>query len=255
MALAFDKVVLFGDSITQLAYDQGCGFCFGPAMQNAYCRKFDVIQRGFGGYNSDHAATIIKRLVEQETTVKSVIKLMIVFFGTNDSIVPESANHVPLARYKDNLRQIVATVEQAGAKVVLVGPGPFNHHQFVAANGKDFFCDRTTPRARAYCDAAMEVGVELNVPTVPLWYLVMEELGWKEGDAIYGLAELPADNPLNDYLSDGVHYLGKAYKVEFTNVIKVIKEFYPELDPDRIPEKLPAWDAITSLDALDEAIA
>ena len=34
MALAFDKVVLSGDSITQLAYDQGCGFCFGPAMQN-----------------------------------------------------------------------------------------------------------------------------------------------------------------------------------------------------------------------------
>ncbi|CAI7632958.1 unnamed protein product [Penicillium viridicatum] len=171
MALAFDKVVLFGDSITQLAYDQECGFCFGPAMQNAYCRKFDVIQRGFGGYNSDHAATIIKRLVEQETTI--------VFFGTNDSIVPESANHVPLARYKDNLRQIVATVEQAGAKVVLVGPGPFNHHQFVAANGKDFFCDRTTLRARAYCDAAMEIGAELNVPAVPLWYLVMEDWAGK----------------------------------------------------------------------------
>lgn len=49
----------------------------------------------------------------------------------------------------------------------------------------------------------MEVGAELKVPTVPLWYLVMEELGWKEGDAIYGLAELPADNPLNEYLSDG----------------------------------------------------
>jgi hypothetical protein len=44
MALAFDKVVLFGDSITQLAYDQGCGFCFGPAMQNGnyFCLIFAI---------------------------------------------------------------------------------------------------------------------------------------------------------------------------------------------------------------------
>ena len=32
----------------------------------------------------------------------------------------------------------------------------------------------------------------------------MEEVGWKEGDPIYGLPELPAVNPLNDYLTDGM---------------------------------------------------
>jgi hypothetical protein len=34
MGLVFDKIILFGDSITQLAYNQEFGFCFGPAMQD-----------------------------------------------------------------------------------------------------------------------------------------------------------------------------------------------------------------------------
>lgn len=256
MALAFDKIILFGDSITQLAYNQEFGFCFGAAMQDVYNRRLDVIQRGFGGYNSNHAAVIIDRLIEHETTKTSKIKLLVVFFGTNDSIVPESAsnNSVPVEKFKDNLRRIVSAAQGAGAKVILVGPGPFNHYQFDDALGHQFVVDRTTHRAREYCDAAVDVGKELNIPTIPLWHLIMEDLGWKEGDPIHGLRELPAVNPLNTYLSDGVHFSGPAYKVFFTNLLKVIKETYPELNPDNIPEHLPSWEQLTSLEVLKKAI-
>jgi hypothetical protein len=34
MALAFDKILLFGDSITQQASDPDCGFAFAAAIQN-----------------------------------------------------------------------------------------------------------------------------------------------------------------------------------------------------------------------------
>lgn len=108
-----------------------------------------------------------------------------------------------MERYKDNLRRIVSVIRSAGAKVILIGPGPFNHQQFDDALDHQYFVDRTTHRAREYCEATVDVGKELNVPTVPLWYLIMEDLGWKEGDPIYGLPELPAVNPLNAYLSDG----------------------------------------------------
>ncbi|KAJ8098787.1 SGNH hydrolase-type esterase domain-containing protein [Lipomyces tetrasporus] len=253
MAIAFDKVLLFGDSITQYAYNQDNGFCFGPAMQNAYCRKFDVIQRGFGGYNSNHAVIMVDKIIEQETTPTSKIKLMVVFFGTNDSVVPEAVQHVPILRYKDNLRKIASSAEKAGAKIVIVGPGPYNHHQWVIGR-EDRAIERTTLRAREYCDAAIEVAKELNVAMVPLWYLIMADLGWKEGDPVYGLAELPAKNPLTSYLNDGLHYLGKAYRVEFNNVIAAIKETYPELDPATVTEKLPTWDKISSLDVLKAAL-
>lgn len=97
MALVFDKIILFGDSITQLAYNQEFGFCFGPAMQDGkvilaylnlegrkqshpfavYNRRLDVVQRGFGGYTSNHGAIIVDRLIEQESTGASKIKLLV----------------------------------------------------------------------------------------------------------------------------------------------------------------------------------
>ncbi|KAL2812300.1 SGNH hydrolase-type esterase domain-containing protein [Aspergillus granulosus] len=251
MALSFDKIILFGDSITQGAYDPECGFAFGAGMQNAYARKMDVIQRGFSGYNSDHAAAIIPYLFEQETNVK----LMIVFFGTNDSIVPESKNHVPIPRFKENIRKIVVSAQKAGAKVVIIGPGPFDHHGFVAIMEEGWVCDRTTLRARMYCDAAVELGCELGVPVVPLWGLIMADLGWKEGDDVYGLAEVPDEGRFRRYFYDGLHFLGKAYRIMFEQAMKAIRESYPELDPDNIQDKLPLCDEHMTLDSLREALA
>ena len=88
--------------------------------------------------------------------------------------------------------------------MVLIGPGPFNHHQFNEILGDQLENDRTTHRAREYCNATVDVGKELGVPTVPMWDVIMKDLGWKEGDPIHGLPELPAVNPLNDYFNDGM---------------------------------------------------
>lgn len=101
------------------------------------------------------------------------------------------------------MRYIVGAARRVGSEVLLIGPGPFNHHQFADAMEERFFIDRTTSRARAYCKAVADLGEELSVPTVPLWDLIMAEVGWKEGDPIFGLRELPAPNPLKNYLTDG----------------------------------------------------
>lgn len=34
MQLYYDKIILFGDSITQQSFAQTSGFAFGPALQN-----------------------------------------------------------------------------------------------------------------------------------------------------------------------------------------------------------------------------
>ncbi|KAL4863947.1 hypothetical protein BDV12DRAFT_201590 [Aspergillus spectabilis] len=250
MALSYDKVLLFGDSITQGSYDPESGFAFGAAIQHAYSRKMDVIQRGFSGYNSDHAAAIFPYILQQESN----IKLMILFFGTNDSIIPESKNHIPLPRFKENTRGIILDAQEAGIKVVLIGPGPFNHHQFISVMEEGWVCDRTTLRARAYCDAAVELGRELGIPVVQLWYIIMADMGWKGGDPVYGLEEVPDQGRLGEYFNDGLHFLGPAYRSMFVHVMKVIKESYPELYPDRIQDKLPQCDENMTLKSLKEAL-
>ncbi|KAK9350079.1 hypothetical protein V1523DRAFT_118915 [Lipomyces doorenjongii] len=52
----------------------------------------------------------------------------------------------------------------------------------------------------------------------------------------------------------GLHYFGKACMVEFTNVVKAIEEFYPELDPQNVVEKLPPWDKLSSPNVLKAAL-
>ena len=47
------------------------------AQARQYNRKLDVIQRGFGGYTSSHAAIMIDRLIEQESAGASKIKLLV----------------------------------------------------------------------------------------------------------------------------------------------------------------------------------
>ncbi|KAK9464684.1 SGNH hydrolase-type esterase domain-containing protein [Lipomyces arxii] len=254
MALQYDKILFFGDSITQYAYNQDNGFCVGPALQDLYTRKLDVVQRGFSGYNSDHAALMIDKIIEAETTFTSKIRLMIVFFGTNDSVQPKNVvQHVPIQRFKQNMHKIYDSATKAGSKVIFIGPGPLNAHVWKIGR-EDRYDDRTTLQAREYCDAAISVGKELGAPVIPLWYAMMADLGWKEGDTIYGLLEESEENPLKAYLNDGLHFAGPGYKVEFNEIVKAIKENYPELDPDNIPMKLPLWDQITSIDDLKKAL-
>lgn len=70
--MEYGKFVLFGDSITQFSCTQ---YGFHPALQNVYIRKLDVINRGFSGYNSEHARQILPKILESETN----IKLMTIF--------------------------------------------------------------------------------------------------------------------------------------------------------------------------------
>ncbi|KAK9480122.1 SGNH hydrolase-type esterase domain-containing protein [Lipomyces japonicus] len=248
MALAYDKLVLFGDSITQYAYDQANGFALGSALQNDYTRKLDVIQRGYGGYNSDEALLMIDKIIKYETTDYSQIKLLVIFFGTNDAATPPSVQHVPIGRYRDNLRNIIKTATDAGIKVVLIGPGPYNFHQWRLTHTDEVSNQRSTIITREYTDAASEVAAETGVPFVPLWYLIMEKLGWKKGDLEYGLKEGDAKNPLSSYLTDGIHYAGPAYEVEYLGILDAIKKAYPELLPENLPLKLPTWQTIDNLE-------
>ncbi|KAK7206299.1 SGNH hydrolase-type esterase domain-containing protein [Myxozyma melibiosi] len=255
MALNYDKIVLFGDSITQYAYNVNVSpFCLGPALQDVYTRKFDVIQRGYGGYTSAHAKLMIDKIIAHENTPTSKVKLMTVFFGTNDSTGPSSTiQHVPLETYVANMRYIAEKCKAADIKVVFIGAGPFNAHQWWPTRPGNPH-NRTTIQAREYCDALVALGKEIGVPTVPMWDLLMEAVGWKEGDPLYGLEELSAENPLTEYFVDGLHYNAKSYKIEYDGVMNAIKQAYPELLPENVPLRLPEWASLTSPDVLEKAL-
>lgn len=127
-----------------------------------------------------------------------------VFFGTNDSTGPSSTiQHVPLDIYTANMRYIANSCKAADIKVVFIGAGPFNAHQWWITRPENPH-NRTTIQARTYCDAAISLAKELEIPCVPMWYLIMEAIGWKEGDPLTGLEELDPDESLAAYFTDGM---------------------------------------------------
>ncbi|KAK9453146.1 esterase [Dipodascopsis uninucleata] len=254
MELIWDKFLLFGDSITEYCYNQEFGFALGPALQHEYRRRLNIIHRGFGGYNSDHAVIMFDKILELEHTDSSKIKIMTCFFGTNDSSDPPSLQHVPVETVKSNIKTIADKAKAKGIKLILIGPGPYNHHQWVNSRNLEVARQRTTFQARKYCDAIGEVAKEEGLPFIPMWYLIMQAAGWKEGDTVFGLESESAENPLLDFLTDGLHYTGPSYKIFYDALMKAIADYYPEMLPDNLKYHMPVWSEMKSIDELKKAI-
>lgn len=225
--LLLDKVVVFGDSITfgMSNQDDEGGFNFYGALQHWYNRRLDVVLRGFGGYNSDHALHILPRLLTAETAGGAQIRLITIFFGTNDSA--RNWQHVSIERYGRNLRAMVELVRERcpGADVVLVGPGP---HDDANYNGHDNEDPRSNTRNLQYAQTAKQVARDCNLPFVDLYSTLTRDAD-------------PAQDPtlLPPLLPDTIHLSPAAYKLFYDNLVSTIQAGLPHLVPDNLPLLLP----------------
>ncbi|KAG2180901.1 hypothetical protein INT43_008481, partial [Umbelopsis isabellina] len=167
----------------------------------AYQRKFDVMNRGFSGYNTDWALPILRQLLptaEQQTNSQNRIRLITIFFGANDAALPFAYQHVPITRYMDNLSEMIDMIQNANSKyhnpdckILLITQPPVNEVQWrkrCDENGEKM--NRTAEVAKSYAEAAKQIASQYNVPVVDLWSELM-------------LASEKSD--LSDFLLDGLH--------------------------------------------------
>ena len=70
-------------------------------------RKFDIVNRGFSGYNSRWCKIILPKLMT-EKDVKDT-HLFTIFLGANDSVDSKlcPAQHVPLEEFRNNIKDMV----------------------------------------------------------------------------------------------------------------------------------------------------
>lgn len=64
---------------------------FGPALQHAYLRRADIINRGFGGYNTKWLLPVLQKQILP--SVFNVI-LWVILIGANDAMLPGGPTHV-----------------------------------------------------------------------------------------------------------------------------------------------------------------
>ena len=166
------KIVCFGDSITEMGTVLELrGYVV--QLADRYVRRADVLARGFSGYTTREARQVLNQAVLAENP-----EFVILFFGSNDSVLPGQIQHVPLPEYIQNLKDMASRIASAGAWLVLVTPPPVDEQQVKS---------RTNDNTAAYTQACIGVGQEMNVPVVNLFEALQKRPNWKKGCLLDGL--------------------------------------------------------------------
>ncbi|EDO17309.1 hypothetical protein Kpol_1062p17 [Vanderwaltozyma polyspora DSM 70294] len=229
MSLQYKKFLLFGDSITEFSFNSGMvedveSFSFGSALTNVYTRKMDIMQRGFSGYNSRWALKILPKILETEAN--SNIAMGFIFFGANDSCLG-GHQRVPLEEFVENITKLVQMMKSSGIKTILIGPGLYDKEKWESIKPDDIAEGRVRSQEefKKYSDAGEAIAKAENVPFVNLNKAFREQGGDK----------------WQDLMMDGIHFSGKGSLIFYNELLKTIRENYPEYAPENIEYKLPNW--------------
>lgn len=153
----------------------------------------------------------------------------------------DDAQHVPLARFRTNLKQILthATLGAHGAKIILVTVSPLYEPNYIndTVPGDP---RRTAANAAAYALASREVAGECpGVIVCDLWSAMMRVAGWEgelggDNQALPGGPDAGENEALARMLPDGLHLSAEGYKVWYDELSKVIREQAPEILPENL---------------------
>lgn len=137
------------------------------------------------------------------------IRLLTIWFGANDAVLPQFVQHVPLDEYAANLRTLIRMVRAPDSawyaphtKVVLITPPPVNVPQWSTRLDVEpgTPIDRDLAVTEKYTDAVREVGRSEGVVVCDVFAPLWEAAGKKEE----GLAK---------FMHDGLHLNADGYAV------------------------------------------
>ncbi|KAL8949171.1 MAG: hypothetical protein Q9222_004703 [Ikaeria aurantiellina] len=214
-------------------------------MVKAFIRRLDIINRGFNGYNTSQALKVLPKFMPRKE--QASVRFMMIFFGANDACLPDSysGQHVPLAIYKRNLRDIIQhqTVANHDPHIILVTPPPVDEYAVeIAEAAKGIFKIRgTADHTKLYADACKEVGQHLGLTVLDLWSTFMKAAGYEPGEPLPGSKKTGKNAVLGRLLSDGLHLNPDAYRILFQSTMDLIKREWPDQAPDTSEYVYPAW--------------
>ncbi|CAH9104381.1 unnamed protein product [Cuscuta europaea] len=221
------KIVLFGDSITQQSFRSGG---WGSSLADHYSRKADILNRGYGGYNTRWALFLLHHLFPLEESI-SHPAVITIFFGANDSALlgrTSEKQHVPLKEYKENLKAMVQHLKKCSPTmvVVLITPPPIDevgrkaYARYVYGDKAMKSPERTNLVTGEYAKQCLDLAVELGLPSIDLWSKMQETMGWQK-----------------IFLSDGLHLTPEGNAVVHGEVVRVLSEVW--FSAEQLPYDFP----------------
>ncbi|KAM0487363.1 hypothetical protein ACHAP7_001875 [Fusarium lateritium] len=227
------QLLLFGDSITQGASS------LQTELTNRYIRRLDILNRGFGGYNTNSALTLLPSFFPAAAPSKTVprVAAMTVHFGANDSCTPGEPQHCDLDTFKLNIRRILnwEGVRLHGTRVILVTPSPVEEYR-LPHDGEG-----RAERVAMYAQAIRDIGKSENVPVVDLWTAMMRTTGWKEETILPGSLGTVPSVDLGRLFYDGLHFSQDGYDIYTQELLRVLEVEVPECRILETDEWYPEW--------------
>ncbi|XP_040204561.1 isoamyl acetate-hydrolyzing esterase 1 homolog isoform X2 [Rana temporaria] len=219
--ISWPRVVLFGDSITQFAFEANG---WGATLANKLVRKCDVLNRGLSGYNTRWAKHILPKLIAKSSDSETIAAVAI-FFGANDSSLKEEnpQQHVPLDEYADNLRTMIHYLQSLDItpdRLILIAPPPIYELSWEKqCFTKGYKLNRLNYIAGEYAKACVRVGQDCGTEVLDLWTLM------QEGGQDYTV-----------YLSDGLHLSDKGNEFVESKLWPILEQKLGDL-----PFLFPYW--------------
>lgn len=119
--IKWGKLVVIGDSNTQMGFGESQWL---TKIADLFQRKCDVINRGFGGYNSTSINIMLKQLFSEFKTDE--ICGFLILIGTNDSTNKENElQYVSTNQFQKNLQSILDFLSKIGIdkkRQILISP-------------------------------------------------------------------------------------------------------------------------------------
>ncbi|KAF9009422.1 SGNH hydrolase-type esterase domain-containing protein [Cyathus striatus] len=233
-----DVFMLFGDSITQGAWEPGMNG-FGERLSHVYARKLDVLNRGYSGYNTEWAIPVLEQCVANHADKNTPkMRVLTVWFGANDACIKPSPQHVPLPKFIANLKQIVSMIHSSESsyyspdtRILFMTPPPVNTYQRRADlenRNPPLKLDRLFDTTKEYAEAVKNVAEEAKVGLVDVWSALWEAVGKDE-------------KSLSKVLTDGLHLNADGYGIIFEELMKTIAEIYPDVHYEHLGYVFPPW--------------
>ncbi|KAK5094102.1 hypothetical protein LTS08_008731 [Lithohypha guttulata] len=232
------QILLFGDSITQGAFE------LQARLSMHYTRRLDVLNRGFGGYNSAAGLVLLSSFFPAiaPSRTNARVAVLIVAFGANDSCSPGEPQHCSVHDFKENLRSVASYkgVELHNTRVVLSTPPPVEEYR-LPHDGRG-----RAERVAKYAEAVREVGRELRLPVIDLWAALLKDTGYNlaacgENESVVpGSMELTPSMELGRFLRDGLHLNADGYEIWTKETLRILNEEVQPCNFDE-PEWYPEW--------------
>ncbi|KAI9671268.1 MAG: hypothetical protein M1829_004675 [Trizodia sp. TS-e1964] len=244
---SYPRIILFGDSLTEKSFDPALRG-FGAALQHHYARRADVLNRGYGGYNTRWLLPRLSTLLTPLLASQPPPALLVLLIGTNDAVPVGRVHHVPLDEFTSNLQAIVTHVRSTAptTALLLVTPPPIDMPNLKGMFKRPAGAWEVVEK---YADEVQGVGAEFDgVEVLDTWKLLL-------GDGNAGSGNAGAKPLGPEVLCDGLHLGVKGNQALFTGIKKSISTAWPSLAIENMPLQAPWWGDLPEARNSPDAIA